>query len=300
MTAITIGVTTRNRPAALRRCLESIARVHPAAEVIVFDDNSEVPADRQFGLPLAANLRVIRDPRGVGYIAGRNEIVRQATHELVLLLDDDAVLLDAGAIRQAIAVLSHDGAVAAVAFAQAESDGRPWPESMQAGRGGCAARVPAYIGFAHLIRRSVFVELGGYRADFVCYGEEKDYCLRLMEAGYRVVYLPDALVGHVVDAGGRDRRRYVRFSIRNDCLMSLYSEPWPLVVVGVPLRLLRFRRMAASIAGGDAGGLRWIVGELRRAFPDVRRHRRPVSWRTVREWRRLSRTVVPYDAGSRG
>lgn len=295
MTPLTVGITTRNRPDALRRCLASIARVLGSGiEVLVFDDGSDVPAAQQLaGEPVPA--RFIRDERGPGYIAGRNELVTQAANEFVLLLDDDAVLIERGAIERAIRVLERDDRVAAVAFAQAEQDGRPWPERMQPGRSAVAARVPSFIGFAHLLRRRVFLQLGGYRADFVCYGEEKDYCLRLLDAGYRVVYLPDALVGHVVDVGGRDQRRYVRYAIRNDCLMSLYNEPWPLVVIGLPIRLLRHRRMAASIAGGDAGGVRWIVGELRRAFREVRRRRRPVSWDTIREWRRLGRAPAPYE-----
>jgi GT2 family glycosyltransferase len=300
MAGITIGITTRDRPAALRRCLDSIAGfVAAGADVIVFDDHSSVPVAQQLEGRLPASVRVIRDDRDVGYIAARNAIVTQATQELVLLLDDDAVLFDASAVERGMAVLGADAAVAAVAFAQAEADGRPWPQSMQPGRGVGATRVASYIGFAHLIRRSVFLDLGGYRADFVFYGEEKEYCLRLMEAGYAVVYLPDALVGHVIDRGGRDQRRYVRFVIRNDCLMSLYCEPWPLVVVGVPLRLLRFRQMASSLPGGDAEGMRWILGELRRALPAVRKQRRPVSWNTIREWRRLSRTVVPYRPAAR-
>jgi hypothetical protein len=140
--------------------------------------------------------------------------------------------------------------------------------------------------------------VGGYSEDFVFYGEEKDLCLRFMEAGYRVVYLPDALVGHVIDPGGRDPRRYARFAVRNDCLASLYNEPWPLLLVSLPVRLARFRRMAASIPGGDPGGLRWIVEDLRRVFPDVWRRRRPVSWATIRTWRRLARAAEPYETGA--
>ena len=301
MTALTIGITTHNRPDAVRRCLASISQVlGDAVEVLVFDDGSNVPAAQQL-VGEGGCARFLRDERRPGYIAGRNELVRQASNELVLLLDDDAVLIDGTAIERAMRVIEQDRSVAAVAFAQAEQDGRPWPERMQPGRARVASRVPSFIGFAHLLRRSVFLDLGGYRADFVCYGEEKDYCLRLLDVGYRVVYLPDALVGHIVDVGGRDQRRYVRYAIRNDCLMSLYNEPWPLVVVGLPIRLLRHRRMAASIAGGDAGGVTWILGELRRAFRGVWRRRRPVSWETIREWRRLGRTVVPYEqaAGTR-
>jgi GT2 family glycosyltransferase len=297
---ITIGITTRDRPESLRRCLRSIAEVLGTShEVLVFDDASDGPAEQQLtGHGRGLQLRILRDERRIGYIAGRNELVRQASHALVLLLDDDTILLEASAVARAIAVLDADATVAAIAFAQAEGDGRPWNERMQPGRWRSPCYVPSYIGFAHLLRRSVFLSLGGYRTDFVFYGEEKDYCLRLLAENYHVVYLPDARIAHVPDAGGRDHRRYVRHVIRNDCLASFYNEPWPLAVVSLPVRLLRFRRMAAGIPGGDPEGLQWILSKLWSARADIRRGRRAVSWSTIREWRRRVRTLVPYQRPS--
>ena len=249
--------------------------------------------------PDALSSAAIRDDGQLGHIGGRNRMVREAATPYVLLLDDDAVVFSAAAIESGIKVLESDAAVAAVAFAQAEQDGSPWPEAMQPGRGERPARVSAYIGFAHLLRRDAFVHLGGYRENLVFYGEEKDYCIRVLAAGMRVVYLPGALVGHLPDPAGRSATRYVRFVIRNDCLYSLYNEPWPMVAVSLPLRFWRYRRMKAQ-TGAESGGVRWILGELRRELPDVWRHRRPVSWATVREWRRLARTVVPYPDGTAG
>ena len=295
MTPISIGITTRDRRTSLLTCLRSIAAtLGHDHEVMVFDDASEVPAASQIagvsGLP---PVRVIRDERRSGYIAGRNEMVRQARHEVVLLMDDDAVLLDAGAVQLAAGVLRDDPAVAAIAFAQAERDGRPWPEAMQAGSGRLPAAVPSFIGFAHLLRRSVFLALGGYQERLVFYGEEKEYCLRLLAAGHRVVYLPEALVAHVPDPGGRDPRRYVRYAIRNDCLCSLYNDPWPLAAAGLLVRLRRYRRMASRIPGGDPGGLTWLLRELWTSLPSVRTERRPLTWAQVQEWRRLKQ-CPPY------
>lgn len=296
MSQVTIGITTRNRPRAIARCVRSLACLGSlASRVIVFDDASDEPVARLVAeaAPLGMNVTVIRDEQQGGYIEGRNRIVSHADTPFVLLLDDDAVVFSADAVLRAVAVLERDANVAAIAFAQGEADGSPWPAAMQAGRGHEAAYVAAFIGFAHLLRRDAFLRLGGYRASLGFYGEEKDFCIRVLDAGMRVVYLPDALVGHVPDPGGRSTTRYVRFVIRNDCLYSLYNEPWPLVAVGVPVRLWRYRRM---VAGRDAepGGMRWILGELKRLLPEVRRERRAVSWSTVREWRRLARTVVPY------
>jgi GT2 family glycosyltransferase len=299
MTPISIGITTRDRGDSLRACLKSIAdALGPGHDVMVFDDASEVPAAEEIRDGAALAVRVIRNGDRVGYIAGRNELVREAREPLVLLLDDDTLILDAGAVHRAVEAIERDSSVGAIAFAQAERDGRPWNEAMQPGRGQSPSAVASFVGFAHLLRRSVFLELGGYRERFVFYGEEKEFCLRLLASGRRVVYLPAALIAHVPDAAGRDSRRYVRYAIRNDCLSSLYNDPWPLVIAGLPVRLLRYRRMAARIDGGDEGGLRWILGELRRALPAVLAERRAVSWATVRAWRRL-RGGQPYHfAGS--
>jgi GT2 family glycosyltransferase len=267
----------------------------------VFDDASAQPVEPIVAraAPEGMDVAVIRDEREVGNIVGRNRLVNDAASPYVLLLDDDAVVFGAGAVERAIAVLERDPDVAAIAFAQGEADGSPWPERMQPGRGDQPTYVAAFIGFAHLLRRDAFLRLGGYRESLQFYGEEKDFCVRALEAGQRVVYLPDAIVGHVADPAGRSVTRYVRFVIRNDCLYSLYNEPWPLVAIGLPIRLWRYRRMAGRDAA--SGGLRWILGELRRSLPEVRRDRRAVSWATIREWRRLSRTTAPYRlvAGAR-
>ena len=301
MTNLTIGITTRNRPEAIARCLRSLACLRPAvSRAIVFDDASDEPA-----APVVSNaappgmaVAVLRDGKQLGYIEGRNRIVAEADTPFVLLLDDDAVVLSAEAIFRGVAVLERDANVAAIAFAQGEADGSPWPAGMQPGRGQDPAYVASFIGFAHLLRRDVFLRLGGYRAALGFYGEEKDFCIRVLDAGLRVVYLPDALVAHVPDPAGRSATRYVRFAIRNDCLYSLFNEPWPLVAIGLPVRLLRYRRMSAG-RETDPGGMRWILTELTRLLPEVRRGRRAVSWSTIREWRRLARTIVPYQsAGS--
>src|SRR6185436_11488184 len=153
MIPVSIGITTRDRAASLGRCLASIAAVLGAGhDVMVFDDGSDVPATRQVEQgELGLTIRFLRDERRPGYIVGRNEMVRQARHPFVLLLDDDTVVLDAAALDSAVAVLAGDPSIGAIAFAQAEADGRPWPERMQPGRGNAPCYVASFIGFAHLL-----------------------------------------------------------------------------------------------------------------------------------------------------
>jgi len=271
-------------------------------EVIVVDDASDPPVDailRQIPAAIAKKTRFIVLPQGLGCIIGRNRMMRHAANEAVLMLDDDAYLIDPQAVTRASDVLRRHPDVGAVACAQAEADGSPWPAAMQPSPVDYRCYVPAYIGCAALLRRSAFVELGGYQESFHFYGEEKDYCLRLLDAGYDVVYLPEARVAHVPDPAGRSDSRYLRYVIRNDCLSALYNEPLPMLVITVPVRLARYAAMRRHGRVHDPGGLRWIVGGLIAALPGVWRDRQSMRWASIRRWRRLRRAWPAFVSSPR-
>lgn len=293
---LSIGITTKNRPEALHACLESLESLRGLPlEILVYDDGSEPPVEGSLpaGLP---PVRILRDTAAPGYIVGRNRLARAATSSNVLLLDDDTKVFSRESVEQALAVLAADPQVAAVAFAQAEADGSPWPANMQPSPVPYACVVPSFIGFAHLLRRDVFLELGGYREDFIYYGEEKDFCLRLLDAGYRTVYLPRASVGHIPAKSGRSQTRYLRFVVRNDCLNALYNDPLSRVLWTVPARFALYFRMRRGWRIHDPWGWIWIAREVAVHAARVAFRRRPVSRATVRLWRSLKKAPVPYPA----
>jgi GT2 family glycosyltransferase len=297
---LTVGITTRNRHRALSACigsLDALASLRP--EILVFDDASERPVDIA-QTPGGQAVRVVRDPSGPGYIVGRNRLVREAASPVVLLLDDDTLVFSAASVERALTVLEQDRSVAAVAFAQAEADGRPWPSAMQPSPVDYPCIVPSFIGFAHLLRRDVFTSLGGYREAFIYYGEEKDYCLRLLDAGSRTVYLPDALVSHVPDPAGRNRTRYLRFVARNDCLNALFNDPLPRVLWTVPARFFLYFRMRRGWQIRDPWGWAWLAREVAANASQPILGRRPVSRATLKTWRELRRRPRPYQPHAGG
>ena len=62
------------------------------------------------------------------------------------------------------------------------------------------ADVDQVMGAAMLVRRSVIEEVGAMDADFFMYYEEVDWCYRIKQAGWRIVFVPDAVLTHL---GGR-------------------------------------------------------------------------------------------------
>jgi GT2 family glycosyltransferase len=240
-------------------------------------------------------VRFIRNERSVNLAAARNRIARETATPWVLNLDDDAFIVSPDAVRAAVAVLEGDLAIAAVAFSQGDETGRAFPPEAQGVAADEPCYVPSFVGFAHLLRREAFVAAGGFRERLGINGEEKELCLRLLDAGYRVVYLPDAVIGHVADAGGRDRRRYLHQTVRNTTLGALYGEPFPLVLGGAALRLWRYFPMRKGWKIHDPGGFGAVVRGLAHELPAVLHERRPVRWATWTRWRRMTQSPPePY------
>ncbi|MFL5540091.1 MAG: glycosyltransferase family 2 protein [Longimicrobiaceae bacterium] len=298
---LTAIVPTRNRPEALGRCLRSLRRLDALlAEAVVVDDGSDPPAEGPVCAALAADLpprvRWLRNERGLGPAACRNQGAAEARTPFLLYLDDDAFVLSREAVEAAAAVLEGDPGVAAVALAQGDAEGVRFPLAAQPAPVEYPCYVPAFTAYGCLVRRDALLAAGGFRARLGIHGEEKELCLRLLDRGLRVVYLPDAVVGHVAAAAERDLRRYLHQTVRNSTLSALYNEPFPLVLGGAALRLWRYFPMRRGWKVPDAGGFGPLVLGLARELPAVLRERRPVRWATWRRWRRMTQSPPePYD-----
>jgi GT2 family glycosyltransferase len=83
------------------------------------------------------------------------------------------------------------------------------------------------------LRRDVFLKLGGYREELVHQGEERDYCIRLLDAGF-CVRLGNAEPIFHYESSRRDFRRMDFFGRRNDILFAWHNVP----LVRLPLHLV--------------------------------------------------------------
>jgi glycosyltransferase involved in cell wall biosynthesis len=166
---ISILVTVFNRaqflPAALNSLGESTFHRY---EVIVVDDCS---SDGSYETALShakhdSRIRVFRNDKNLGQFANRNRAVEFATAEFIKYLDSDDLIYPYSLAVMHDAISQNRDSSHAISFAQVDPS-VPYPEVVSPAESyrreflgrGCMSAGPS----ASIIRRSAFLEVGGYR-----------------------------------------------------------------------------------------------------------------------------------------
>ena len=183
-----------------------------AMEVVVADCGST--DETRFLESYVLGLRVLRFGSNLGFLRGSNAALIQATADVVLYLNND-VVLGPGAVAGALARLASDERIGAVGAKIIRSHGRMgeagaiiWRDGMTLGYMRDASPLAPEVNFVRdvdycsavflLVRGEVVRTLEGFDHAFApAYFEDTDLCVRLRQAGYRVVYDPAVVVWHL-------------------------------------------------------------------------------------------------------
>ena len=167
--------------------------------------------------------------------------------------------------------------------------------------------VDAYHGTAPALRRDLFCQLGGYRANFFHQVEETDYCMRLLNAGF-VTRLSSANPILHYESPKRDRSRIFTYDTRNRILVAWYDVPAPYIFIHLPGTILQAIRhgtkhgyMWASLRG-TIMGLATIATQLHKRRPVCRQSYRLSRYLRKHAPVRLDAVVhrLPIDSISLG
>lgn len=222
---LSVVIVSWNVRDLLRACLQALARERDglALEVIVVDaasgDGSPEMVAAEFPwvtlLPLAEN---------VGFPRGNNVGIAKAHGRYILLLNPDTAVHE-NALVTMVNYLEDHADVGVLGAQLLNEDGtvqssrrrfptlitafwestwlQPWAPRRVLARyyaldlaDGQTAEVDWVMGACLMTRQEVVARIGGLDEAYFMYSEELDWCRRIKDAGWRVVYLPQAQVTH--------------------------------------------------------------------------------------------------------
>jgi GT2 family glycosyltransferase len=261
---VTVVVMSRDR----RDDLAASMRRHRAP--VVFVDNASADGSPEVVRRVRPDARVVRLRENRGAVA-RNVGVREAATPYVAFADDDswwapgalraaADLLDA---RPQVAVVQarilvgpqdrEDSFMAALRDSPLEQGSLPGP------------RLLGFVACGAVVRRTAFLDAGGFDPAVPFPGEEEVLTLRLAALGRAVVYADHLVAHHHPATSSRHSPDARRCAVARSTLTSaLLLRPWR--VVGARLR--------ASLRAGGRRHLAAALPTARQAVSALRRRRR--------------------------
>ncbi|HBX23507.1 MAG TPA: hypothetical protein DEF34_07755 [Desulfotomaculum sp.] len=228
---VTIVIPTHNRVDLLKKCILSLENtVRPNSVILlIVDDQSNEEKTLDYLRELPKNCKfpidIIRPNRGDGkfnYARLMNEAVKHVHTELVLFLNNDIEAIESGWLEDMVGWLSIPG-VGAVGARLLFPDKTIQHAGVVIGPHNgladhqfinlglkdlgylflphAARNVSAVTGACLLTSTKIYKDLGGFDKDkFAVAYNDVDYCLRLWNAGWRVVYTPQATLYHITSA----------------------------------------------------------------------------------------------------
>jgi hypothetical protein len=284
-------------------CLRSIhVNTHSTEFEIIVSDNGSTDGSIGFIRSSYPMVRVIENGRNLRFAKANNVGIRACQGEYILILNPDTIIHDCALDRMTsfadqhseagafgCRVLNSDGSyqVSARPFASFRSEwiaalylrglGRlhKWftSGSYPGWRGTSERQVGWVSGCFILARGSLLKSIGGFDEQFFYYYEDMDLCRRIWQAGYPILYTPDATITHLGGQSTKARLPALAFVLDSQVTRYLYYYKYSgkrgvrrarhIALVSALLRWLGFG-VKQVVRPTEAGGKRLAL--LRRLF----------------------------------
>lgn len=271
MSPVTAIVVAFDSAHALPECLGAL--VADGVPALVVDNAS---TDETVALAEGQGARVIRNARNEGYGRANNIGARAASTEFLLVVNPDCTL-ERGAVAALVDAARRYPDAGLFAPRIIEPSGRVFfqPRSLLSpylhnpqGRlvlpegEACA---PFFSGACFLIRRDLFLRLGGFDENIFLFYEDDDLCRRVADAGHALIYVPQAMVRHGRGRSSEPKRGRIFTSRWHQAWSRAYvsrkyglPNPAPRMFAVNALKSLAagltFRRKLIERYGGSAAG----------------------------------------------
>jgi GT2 family glycosyltransferase/SAM-dependent methyltransferase len=247
---VSVVIPTRDRLSLLAPCVESLRRVtdYPAWEIVIVDNGSreQDTLDYLRGFEERGEGRVVRANMEFNYSRLNNLGVQAAQGEILVFLNNDVETLHPEWLGELVAWAQEPGVGsvgakllypggglqhAGVAVGLVGIAGHPWkrsrPEAPIDFRLSHPRTVSANTGACLAVRRTHFLEAGGFDETLAVAFNDVDLCLKLQRAGLRNVWTPlAALVHHESVSRGRNDtpEKQARFEAERRVMLARWGE----------------------------------------------------------------------------
>ena len=283
---ITVMITTKNRAVDLEKTLGVLKGVDPQPlEVLITadgcsDDTVHMLESEKLKTELK-NLRVIINDVGLGSVASRDRMMREAKGDLVLAIDDDSYTEQMDCLETLQELFEKNPKLAIATFPQRTDE---YPETLTKENFPEAHSVRSFPCSGACLRVSTYRSLQGFEPMFFHMYEEPDYALQCVANGWDVLYTPAVSIRHHWTGSGRSELRNHHRHARNELWSTVIRCPFPQMLMMIAWRILSQAKYAAG------RGISWLIREplwwwdAVKGIPQALHRRHPVSWSGYRKW----------------
>jgi len=218
--SVSIVIPTRNHLALLKKCIDSLLAKtdYPNFWVHIIDNNSNDEDCLHYLEEIKNHPRVSvsKDRRGFNFSALNNRAIQNIKEDFVVLMNNDIEVITPDWLSEMVSIgmqpgvgavgarlwfpnntLQHGGVVLIGGVAGHAHKYFPKDHPGYAKRAMMQQSFSAVTAAALLIKRSIYEEVGGLDEDHLAVAfNDVDFCLRLLENGYRNVWTPYAEFYH--------------------------------------------------------------------------------------------------------
>lgn len=261
---VSVVIVNWNRRVLLESCLRSMGREQGVAFEIIVVDNGSTDGSRDLvrtfmGGPHPVHL--IENPDNRGFCEANNQGIAAARGEFIALLNNDAEAEPRWLAHLLAAFVNPDVGMAAskiLVWRAPGAEGPPiidkvghliYPDGQNRGRGSGELDNGQYDtseetlwpdGCACMYRKSMLDEIGGFDEDLFAYGDDADLGLRARIAGWRSLYMPQAVVWHHGGSSlGKQNPKRITLIERNRVLLAVKLFPGSLLCLNGAYYLAR-------------------------------------------------------------
>jgi len=230
---VSIIIPVYNKIEFTRKCIAAILKnTKPSInyEIIIVDNNSTDETAKYLNTikEKHAIISVITNSKNLGFSKANNQAAKIAKGDYLLFLNNDTEVLP-GWLAELTVIISNDPSVGCVGSKLLFADGTIqhagvaiWDDRPDNGLPLVARHIyyreksdfpeanelrqyQVLTGACLLTRKSLYKELNGFDERFWNGYEDVDYCLKIQETGYKLVYQPKSVVMHYESQSGNER-----------------------------------------------------------------------------------------------